>query len=92
MFARFSSAAVLVTCAVTVLLVSSANAWALSGKPSEATQSNRVPPTTSTGTPEHVQDHYWWNIKTGIVSRRPAFYADAAVASIASGYIVVYIQ
>ena len=74
MLARASFAAVLAACAV--LLASSAIAWPLSGKPSASAQSDRVLPLSNTGTPEHVQDHYWWNVKTGIVICHPAFCAD----------------
>ena len=82
MLARASFAAVLAACSVAVLVASSANAWGLSGKSSEPTQSDRLLPTSSTGTPDHVQDHYWWNVKTGPSLGHAALYADAKIASI----------
>lgn len=80
MLARASCAAVLAACSVAVLVASTANAWGLSGKSSESTQSDRLLPTSSTGTPDHVQDHYWWNVKTGPSLGHPVLCADAQIA------------
>lgn len=70
MFTRASFAAALAASAV--LFASSANAWGLTGKTSESPQDSHVLPTSSAGSPEQVQEHYWWNVKTGTPSKSPA--------------------
>lgn len=69
MFSRAAHAAVFAVYAAAVLLTSPAAAWSLSGKSSETTQGAQV--LSSAGTAEHVQDHYWWNIKTGKFLKHP---------------------
>lgn len=78
MLARASFAAAVAACAV--LLTSSANAWGLTGKTLESPKDSHILPTSSAGSPEQVQDHYWWNVKTGTHVKYPASCADSTPA------------
>lgn len=60
--------------AAMLLLASSAAGWGLSSKASEQNDGIRMLPQSSTGAPEFVRDHYWWNPTTGMFLKYPKLY------------------